>query len=497
LLSVHHQGRIWVIFTVAVAYGAASVISAAASQGLIGLIVPAASTPDAYGVLQMAQQSLRVGVPVAGIALYTRMGPAVVVVMTVVSLVASAGAIAAIRVPETRPARSGRRWLAEMTAGARQLASDRVLSRLTIGNSCAMVAAGAFAVLGFAVVTEGLGKPAGFLSVLVSVQALTAIVAATLSARIVTWLGEIVTTSVAFVLAGAGIFLTVFPSLAVVFTAYALAGFAVPLGTVSAYSAAQRRIPAPVFARTLVTFTSAVALPQAIGVPAAAAMLTIVGFRPLVLICFAIVMLASAYMWRGRALTRPSRETTPLDVSATPDHAAHRARPAGPPPPAAAAVPVPVLRCQSRRLDLGGELSGVLVMSGAVLSSLDDIRRFDDQVQAIARAAARLGPSTRIGPAFIESAFIESAFANSAFAVSAPCECSAVGFGSRLAEGIGDPIWVPPGRPGRGLEIVSCLSCGRARVDRYTLAPPASADRFALAGGDQNLKFTPATYQAR
>jgi MFS family permease len=307
LLTVHHLRQIWVIFAVAVAYGVASVIASAASQGLIGLIVPVASMPDAYAVLQTARQFLRVFVPVLGVVLYARLGPTVVVVMTVGSLLVSAAVIAAIRVPETKPEPTGRRWIAEVTAGARKLATDRVMSRITIGNSSAMLAAGAFAVLGFAVVTEGLGKPAGFLSVLISVQAVTAIVGAMVSARIVKRLGEIATTSIAFALAGAGMFLTVFPSLAAVFAAFALAGFAVPLGGVAAYNAAQRQIPPRLFARTMVAFTSAVGLPQAISIPAAAAALTIVGFRTLVLICFAIAMLASVYMWRGWALTAPDR----------------------------------------------------------------------------------------------------------------------------------------------------------------------------------------------
>jgi hypothetical protein len=87
-----------------------------------------------------------------------------------------------------------------------------------------MLAAGAFAVLGFAVVTDGLGKPAGFLGVLVSVQAGAAIAGSMLSARIVKRLGEVAATSVAFAIAGTGMFLTVFPSLAAVVAAYAVAG---------------------------------------------------------------------------------------------------------------------------------------------------------------------------------------------------------------------------------------------------------------------------------
>jgi (E)-4-hydroxy-3-methylbut-2-enyl-diphosphate synthase len=70
---------------------------------------------------------------------------------------------------------------------------------------------------------------------------------------------------------------------------------------------------------------------------------------------------------------------------------------------------------------------------------------------------------------------------------------SAVAFGALLAEGIGDTIRVslsaPPveevkvgtaileslGLRQRGLEIVSCPSCGRAQVDVYTLAEQVSA----------------------
>jgi MFS family permease len=311
LLTVHHSGRIWVIYAVAVAYGVTSVIAGAASQGLIGLIVPAASMPDAYGALQTARQSSRVFVPVLGVVIYTRVGPAVVIVMTIAALLASTIAIAAIAVPEKKPEPAGRHWMAEMTAGARQLATDRALTRITVGNSSAMLAGGAFAVLGFAVVTEGLGKPASFLSALISVQAGTAIIGAMLSARIVKRLGEIAATSIAFALAGAGIFLAVFPSLTAVVAAYALAGFAVPLGGVSAYNALQHRTPARLFARTMVAFTSAVGLPQAIAIPATAVLLAAVGFRTLVLTCVAIAMLASAYVWRGRALTQPSPEATP------------------------------------------------------------------------------------------------------------------------------------------------------------------------------------------
>jgi MFS family permease len=468
LLTVHHAGRIWVIYAVAVAYGVTSVIAAAASQGLIGLIVPAASMPDAYGALQTARQSSRVFVPVLGVVIYTRVGPTVVVVMTIVSLLASTVAIAAIRAPETRPEPAGRRWMAEMTAGARQLASDRVLSRITVGNSSAMLAAGAFAVLGFAVVTEGLGKPASFLSVLISVQAGTAIVGAMLSARIVKRLGEVAATSIAFALAGVGIFLTVFPSLSAVVAAYALAGFAVPLGGVSAYNALQHRTPARLFARTMVAFASAVGLPQAIAIPAAAVLLATVGFRTLVLICFAIAMLASAYVWRGRALTQRSREATPT------------ARPLVQAPCPDQGQPAPLApRRQSRRLDTGG----VIVGSGAVLVDVGDIRRFESTLCECSLLEEHGFTDLKIPAKHHDPLVMFNVYRRLA------ARCDYPLLEERTGALIRVPLRAPPveevkvgiatleslGLRERGLGFGSCPSCGRARADVYTLAEQVAA----------------------
>ncbi len=180
-----------------------------------------------------------------------------------------------------------------------------------------------------------------------------------------------------------------------------------------------------------------------------------------------------------------------------------------------------------------------------------NIKKFDDRVGEIAKAAADAGISIRIGvnagsldprllakygkatpEALVESALWEaSLFAEHDFhdvkisvkhndpvvmiaayrQLAAACDYplhlgvteagpafqgtikSAVAFGALLAEGIGDTIRVslsaPPveevkvgnqileslGLRERGLEIVSCPSCGRAQVDVYTLAEQVTA----------------------
>ncbi|MGQ0624042.1 MAG: flavodoxin-dependent (E)-4-hydroxy-3-methylbut-2-enyl-diphosphate synthase [Sporichthyaceae bacterium] len=197
----------------------------------------------------------------------------------------------------------------------------------------------------------------------------------------------------------------------------------------------------------------------------------------------------------------------------------------------------------------------------AVRVNPGNIKKFDDRVGEIARAAKDAGTSIRIGvnagsldprllakygratpAALVESALWEaSLFAEHDFhdikisvkhndpvvminayrQLAAACDYplhlgvteagpafqgtikSAVAFGALLAEGIGDTIRVslsaPPveevkvgnqileslGLRERGLEIVSCPSCGRAQVDVYTLAEQVSA---GLAGLEVPLR---------
>ncbi|QXJ26883.1 flavodoxin-dependent (E)-4-hydroxy-3-methylbut-2-enyl-diphosphate synthase [Actinomadura graeca] len=187
----------------------------------------------------------------------------------------------------------------------------------------------------------------------------------------------------------------------------------------------------------------------------------------------------------------------------------------------------------------------------AVRVNPGNIKKFDDKVGEIARAAADAGTPIRIGvnagsldkrllekhgkatpEALVESAlwecslFEEHGFRDIKISVkhndpvvmiaayrrlAAACDYplhlgvteagpafqgtvkSAVAFGALLAEGIGDTIRVslsaPPveevkvgtaileslGLRKRGLEIVSCPSCGRAQVDVYTLAEQVTA----------------------
>src|SRR5450759_3890256 len=128
-----------------------------------------------------------------------------------------------------------------------------------------------------------------------------------------------------------------------------------------------------------------------------------------------------------------------------------------------------------------------------------NIKKFDDRVGEIARAASAAGVPIRIGVnagSLDKRLLAKHGRATPAFQGTVK---SAVALGALLAEGIGDTIRVslsaPPveevkvgtaileslGLRQRGLEIVSCPSCGRAQVDVYTLANEVTAGLEGLA----------------
>jgi len=126
---------------------------------------------------------------------------------------------------------------------------------------------------------------------------------------------------------------------------------------------------------------------------------------------------------------------------------------------------------------------------GAVRVNPGNIRKFDDQVAEICKAASDHGVSLRIG---VNAGSLDKCPTEAGPAFQGTIK-SCAAFGTLLAQGIGDTIRVslsaPPveevkvgtkllefmGLRERKLEIVSCPSCGRAQVDVWTLAEEVEA----------------------
>ena len=134
LLLVRERGHVWLIYAVAVGYGATMLLSSAALQGLIKELLPEELLAEANGALQTVRQGLRLVAPLGGAALFTVVGIQAVVGINVACLLIGAATLSALKVRETAPAPPEMHWLREVGAGLKHLFGPPALRRRRSGS---------------------------------------------------------------------------------------------------------------------------------------------------------------------------------------------------------------------------------------------------------------------------------------------------------------------------------------------------------------------------
>lgn len=318
LLLVRDRHQVWLIYTVMFGYGVSGSVLGPAQTALVQAIVPARLLGDANGVLQTAQQGLRLVTPLAGAGLFAAFGPAPVIIGDSVTFLVAVATLLAIRVRENRPAPSGQRWLAELTAGARHIARTVVLRQLTITAAVVVTAYGLSESVPFAVVSQGLHKPAAFLGILISAQGVGAIAAGITAAPLIRWLSEGLLASLGMACAAVGFLLLIAAQLPVVLAGCALLGAALAWIIVGIMTLFQRRTPPELMGRTDAAFTIGYAVPQTVAIALGAGLIAVLNYRILLLVIASLMTLAAAYLATRREQRReapsPMPEPAPADT---------------------------------------------------------------------------------------------------------------------------------------------------------------------------------------
>ena len=304
LLLVRDRHQVWLIYAVMVSYGVAGSILGPAQTALVQAILPARLLADANGALQTAQQGLRLVTPLAGAGLFAAFGPVPVIIGDAATFVIAVATLLAIRLRETAPAPSGQRWLAELTAGARHIARTVVLRQLSVTAAVVVTAYGLSETVIFAVVSQGLHKPASFLGILVSAQGVGAIAAGLTAAPIIRRLSEGRLASLGMIAAAIGFLLLIAPQLAAVLAGCALLGASLSWIIVGIMTLMQRSTPPELMGRTDAAFTVGYAVPQTIAIAAGAGLIAVLNYRILLLAIAALMALAAAYLATRREQRR-------------------------------------------------------------------------------------------------------------------------------------------------------------------------------------------------
>ncbi|GID90951.1 MFS transporter [Amorphoplanes digitatis] len=279
----------------------------AAGTALLTRLVPAERLGATNAVLRTAQEVGLLVAPAVGTALYVAFGARAVAALDAATFVLCAALVAAVRVHEPRPEpRRGSRW-AELTAGLVHVAGTAGIRRVVLAMGGALLVFGFFESIVFAVVDEGLHRPAAFLGVLATVKGAGSVAGGLLAVRIVRGLpagGEARLTVLGLGLLGLGSAVMLLPAVPAVLAGAAVVGLGIPMAIVGLFTVAQQHTPPHLQGRVAGAAGTLVTAPQVASVAVGAVLIGWVDFRVLLAVVAATVLLAAGCL---AARTRTGR----------------------------------------------------------------------------------------------------------------------------------------------------------------------------------------------
>jgi MFS family permease len=310
LLTVDDRGDVWLIYLVALGYGVSGQIYRAARGGLVHSMVPDELLGDVNGVFSSLGQSLRIVGPLVGAGLFALAGGTAVALLDAVTFLLSAASYTLLRrVSDLEPRQPDEpgagRLVTELLAGARHVLTTPVLRRIVSASAIAFGCAGTANVAIYALIDDGLGRPAEFIGVLAAAQGAGSIAAGLLVGPLMRRHGEFSAASIGFLLNGVGLVAIATASMPAVLAGALVAGFGLPLVLVAEITLVQRRTAGELQGRAIAASDAIIDLPYALGIGVAGLVVGAVGFRSIYLFDAAVFVIVGLAVLQFRALTRP------------------------------------------------------------------------------------------------------------------------------------------------------------------------------------------------
>ena len=302
LLFVHDRSDIWIIYAVAAFYGAAGTLAAAARSAFMTVLLPRELLGEANGLFQTVREGLRLLAPLVGAAIYATAGGGIVAVLDSASFVAVVAALLLLRVDEPRFDREEHRFLEEVLAGVRHIAATLQLRQIVLATGVCLLVVGFSETVIFAVLDQGLHRPASFFGVLSSLQGIGAIAGGVTAARLMRRVGDVKLVGLGMALFALGEFSFVTSSLPVVLVGIAVAGAGIAWLIVGFATAIQLRSPARLQGRVAGAADTLVSTPQTVSIALGAALVTLLDYRLLVVFSCLVTLGCGAYLLSRRAI---------------------------------------------------------------------------------------------------------------------------------------------------------------------------------------------------
>ncbi|MEX0984679.1 MAG: MFS transporter [Actinomycetota bacterium] len=309
LLFVHDRGDVWILYAVSFASGTVVTIYQGARAGLLAGMLDGDALGDANGLLQSSAQAMRLGAPLAGAGLYTLLGGQAVALLNAGTFMISAVLLAAVRATDIQRRTDTLRIWHETKEGLRHIWTTRDLRRLTLGVSAVTLLIGMSEVAIYAMIEDGLHRPAAFLGIIGSVQGVGSIGAGVVAGQVLRRLGAMRAIALAALAAGVAIGLFGLAILPLVFVASVAGGIASTLFMVGYVTLMQTRTSLDLQGRVMSAVEALITVPFLVSIAVGALLITSVDFRLIYAIEAAGVATVGITFWHW------AREAAPAPVT--------------------------------------------------------------------------------------------------------------------------------------------------------------------------------------
>jgi MFS family permease len=311
LLLVHERGQAWVLDVVALLYGLSLNLISGARTGLVKDMLPPELLGSANALLATVGQGLRLVAPLVGAGLLAAFGITAVVLLDVATFLIAVVALSLFRVEESAPEPRGR-LREDLAAGFRHVRRTPLLLQLMVTSGIAFSVLGFYDTIIFAVVDNGLHRPATLVGALLSVQGGGSVLGGIVSAAILRRAGAGPLVGLGMLAVAAGALFLLSSSLPVVAAGFLLDGLALPWLIVGFMTALQRWTPPRLQGRVMAVTYVSLDLPQALSIGAGALLISLVDYRALLAVMATVVIACGAVLLARPAAAPREEELVPL-----------------------------------------------------------------------------------------------------------------------------------------------------------------------------------------
>ncbi|MGN6743152.1 MAG: MFS transporter [Amnibacterium sp.] len=308
LLLVHDAHDVWLIWAVMAGYGCSSQLLGAGASALLPDVVPVERLGQANALNRSLREGLRIIAPAFGTGLFAVAGGGVVAIVDAATFVLAAAALLLLRVHAVPgPKEAHPPLLRSLSAGFVHLASVRVLRRTAVALGLVLLVVGFLESAGFALIVQGLHRPAAFVGVTQVAQGVGAVLGGVAAMRLMPRIGESALAVLGALAIGIGCWIWVLPpSLASALIGAVVLGAAFPWLLVGAETLVQLRTPNALLGRVFGAVEVVSSVPQTVSIAVGAGAVAVLPYAAVIAIVAVVCTGTAIWLHVGRREPAPA-----------------------------------------------------------------------------------------------------------------------------------------------------------------------------------------------